>query len=479
MISSIFKTKSNQSYFYLLIGFACLFFHNGRWILPIAAFLAPLFLIRFYRNQKIIKGFLFILLAGLISNIFIWKVFLPINGVFYYIITLMMSVFTALTFLIDRIYLKNIKGIFASLVFPTAFVVMEYIVISTNPGGANGAFSQTQTSLPLLQLVSVTGIWGIAFIITWTASIINWLWDHSFEKSKIYLCLMVYGIPMLLVILFGQIRLAHDDSQNTVRIASINIDKAKWKNLLNENADSINEKLNTEFLHNCDIATIAGAKIVFGTEVRITLSEDKEKGFIENAKITAQKDSIYLGLPMCIIHKGFPDIRPENKIVWISPKGNILFSYNKAKPTPGEGKYGDGKLKYFDSPYGRISSVICFDMDFPALIKQISKANIDIMLVPGWDWKEITPYHTYASAFRAIEHGFNLVRSVSSGFSASFNYKGQLMSSMDYFNTNDLIMYSDVPTKGQQTIYSLLGDYFAWLCIAFFLTITGIIILKK
>jgi apolipoprotein N-acyltransferase len=391
----------------------------------------------------------------------------------------MMSLFTALTFLIDRIFSQKIKGIVASLVFPAVYVTMEFIVVSTNPSGSYGTLSHTQTSLALLQLISVTGIWGVTFLIMWTASVINWLWDNSFEKQKLYLSFIVYGLPIIFVILFGQIRLAQNDRQNTVRIASINKEKAELKHHYTENSDSINEKANNTFLYNCDIAAYTGAKIIFGIEAIITLSEDKEDGFIENARSTALKNNIYLGLPMCIIPKGFPDKRPENKIVWISPKGKVLFAYNKAKPTPGEGKYGDGKLKYFDSPYGRISSAICFDMDFPSLINQISKSNIDIMLVPGNDWHEISPYHTFVSSFRAIEHGFNLVRSVSKGFSASFNYKGQLLSSMDYFKTNDLILYSDVPTTGQRTIYAFLGDYFAWFCIAFFLAITGIIILKK
>lgn len=404
---------------------------------------------------------------------------MPMNGVFYYFLMFMMSVFTALTFLVDRLYFLKIKGIVASLVFPAVYVTMEFIVVSTNPSGSYGTLSHTQTSLPLLQLVSVAGIWGITFLITWTASVINWLWDNSFEKRKIYLSLVVYGIPIFFVVLLGQIRLAQKNSQNTVRIASINIDKAGLSQHFSENADSVNEKTNNKFLHNCDVAAYSGAKIVFGIEAIITLSEDKKEAFIEKAKTTALKDSIYLGLPMVIIPNGFPNKRPENKIVWISPKGQLLFSYNKAKPTPGEGMYGDGKLNFFDSPYGRISSAICFDMDFPSLINQVNKANIDIMLVPGNDWREISPYHTYVSSFRAIEHGFNMVRSVSTGFSASFNYKGQLLSSMDYFKTTDLILYSDVPTKGQQTIYSLLGDYFAWLCIAFFLTLTGIIILRK
>jgi apolipoprotein N-acyltransferase len=98
--------------------------------------------------------------------------------------------------------------------------------------------------------------------------------------------------------------------------------------------------------------------------------------------------------------------------------------------------------------------------------------------VPGNDWKEITPYHTYVASARAIEQGFNMVRAVSRGFSASFNYKGQLLSSMNYYKTDDLILYSDLQTKGQKTIYSIIGNYFAWMCIIF-LTIISVVFMKQ
>ena len=195
--------------------------------------------------------------------------------------------------------------------------------------------------------------------------------------------------------------------------------------------------------------------------------------------VIARNEDIYLGLPMEVIPEDFPEVRPENKILWISPQGKVLYRYHKAKPTPGEGNYGDGIIKYFDSPYGRISSSICFDMDFPALISQVNKMNIDIMLVPGNDWMEITPYHTYVAVARAIEQGFNMVRASSQGFSASFNYKGQLLSSMNFYITDDLILYSDLPTKGQKTIYSVLGDYFACMCIVFLMIISMVLIKKK
>lgn len=474
------KRKIQYSYIYLLIGFISLLFFNGRWIIPIAAFIAPIFLIRFYRFHKTFKGFLFIILAGWVSNIFIWKGMLPMSGFFYYFLMFMFSVSTSLIFLIDKIYTQKLKGIISTLVFPSAYVIMDFIVISANPSGSYGTLVHTQSALPLLQLVSITGIWGVTFLIMWTASITNWLWDNYYEKSKVYSAFVVFAIPFLSLIIWGQFRLMQTIDSPTVRIASINSTKSEYQHRITTNFDSLVEQANQGFLRNCELAASSGAKIIFGRETIISLPVDKETNFIEKAKIIAIRDSIYIGIPIHVIPKENSNKNPENKIIWISPTGEILFTYNKAKPTyPGECDYGDGIIKHFDSPYGRIGSAICFDMDFPSLINQTGKMDIDIMLVPGSDWEEISPYHTYVASVRSIENGFNMVRSTFKGFSASFNYKGQLLSSNDFFRTNDIILYSDVPVKGQKTIYSFLGDYFAWLCIIFFLSMSIVYIKNK
>lgn len=487
---SIYKNRL-FSYVYLLIGFLFLIFSNGRWILPIAAFLAPLFLIRFLRFHKSHIGFMILIFVGSISNIIIWKGMMPMSGLFYYILMFMMSLFTSLTYLIDRICSQKIKGIISSLVFPSANVILEYIVVSTNPSGSYGSLAHTQSSLPLLQILSVTGIWGLIFFITWTASFINWLWDNQLEKRAINKGLVVFGIPFMAILIFGQIRIFNTNNEkDTVRIASITINEDDVKERddalrkIYENKDwamyyKVTQEEGEEYLNLCGKAASSGVKIVFGLETVLSLSKDNEDSFIEKAKAIALKENIYLGLPLEVLPEGFPNVRSENKITWISPEGQIIFTYYKAKPTDGKRIYGDGKLKYFDTPYGRISTAICFDMDFPGLINQLRWKRVDIMLVPGFDWSTISPYHTYVASARAIEQGFNMVRSTGRGLSASFNYKGQVISKMDYYKTTQDIMYSDVPTKGAKTIYSVLGDYFAWLCILFFLTISLFIMIRR
>ena len=84
-------------------------------------------------------------------------------------------------------------------------------------------------------------------------------------------------------------------------------------------------------------------------------------------------------------------------------------------------------------------------MDFPSYIRQAGKNNIDILMSSS-DWKEIDPIHTKMASFRAIENGFNFVRQVQNGYSLSTDYLGHTISSMDFYNTDDKVMISHVPT---------------------------------
>ncbi|MFC2165538.1 hypothetical protein ACFLT2_11155 [Acidobacteriota bacterium] len=65
-------------------------------------------------------------------------------------------------------------------------------------------------------------------------------------------------------------------------------------------------------------------------------------------------------------------------------------------------------------------------MEFTGFINQAGKSNMDIMLVPSWDWKEIDPLHSHMAAFRAVENGFPLVRQAGEGLSLSTDYLGRL-----------------------------------------------------
>jgi apolipoprotein N-acyltransferase len=117
-----------------------------------------------------------------------------------------------------------------------------------------------------------------------------------------------------------------------------------------------------------------------------------------------------------------------------------------------------------DSPYGRLGAAICFDMDFPGLLKQAGRRETDILLVPSNDWREIDPWHSHMARFRAIEQGFNMVRQASNGLSLASDYQRRVLAAMDHFVTDQRSLVAYVPGKGVRTVYSRIGDMFSWMC---------------
>jgi apolipoprotein N-acyltransferase len=96
---------------------------------------------------------------------------------------------------------------------------------------------------------------------------------------------------------------------------------------------------------------------------------------------------------------------------------------------------------------------------------QAGRSEDDIVLSPAGDWRAIDPRHTEIASFRAIEQGFNLVRQSHGGLSAAYDYQGHLLSQMDEYHAKNLSLVAEVPTRGVRTLYSRIGDWFAWLSI--------------
>jgi apolipoprotein N-acyltransferase len=183
----------------------------------------------------------------------------------------------------------------------------------------------------------------------------------------------------------------------------------------------------------------------------------------------ARAERIYLNIAVQVVLPTKPYGRDETML--LSPDGQVLWTFQKARPIPGLEPYlaGDGRVPVVSTPYGRIANVICYDADFPALMR----VDADIMLVPGGDWPEMGRVHTQMAGLRAIENGYALVRQDFDGSSQAFDYQGHVLSQQDTTDPAQTAPWIvDVPVKGTTTIYRVIGDAFAWLCVA--LTVAAI-----
>jgi apolipoprotein N-acyltransferase len=107
----------------------------------------------------------------------------------------------------------------------------------------------------------------------------------------------------------------------------------------------------------------AGAKIVLWPEAGTSLLQEDEAALLARASTLSAKDGIYLEIGLIIVTGQSPFA--QNKAILLDPIGNVVWSYDKAHPVPGEPWLpGDGKVPTAVTPYGRLATVICFDADF-------------------------------------------------------------------------------------------------------------------
>jgi apolipoprotein N-acyltransferase len=404
------RPAGSPSWVWLGIAAVLLLFSNGATTIPLAAWLAPVFILRFTRGQSLKIGLplAYVLQVGAFTLQFRGMVRIP--GIGYYIFLIVWGIPLVLPYVVDRLIAHKLKGLTASLVFPTAWAVTEY-VSSYGPYGSWGSNAYSQYGdLPLLQILSVTGLWGITFLIGWFAAVCSWLWQVGLEpgcaRRGAWLCFGTIAMVMLL----GGARLAFfPPSSPTVRVASISARRVTplpsaellgriWQgNATNAERDDFRvwaAATDNDLLARAEQEMQAGARIVFWAEINAEVLKQDEAGLITSGGNLAAMHQAYLGMALAVHNEGrTPSV--ENKLVLIKPDGHVAWEYNKVRPVPGDLQIlGDGKLLVLKTPYGRISSIICFDGDFPQVPAQAGVLKADILLDPSNDWRAIDPWHT-------------------------------------------------------------------------------------
>jgi apolipoprotein N-acyltransferase len=478
-----------QSLVWLGLGGLFQLFGFGKWMIPAAAWLVPMFLLHFTRRVDPLAGALGIWLTLWIAISAANYDVIRVPGVAYFGVTALVAASQMLPYLADRLMAPRLPGFASTLVFPLAWVTMELINSRANPYGTWGALAYTQYgNLPLMQLASVAGIWGIAFLITWFGSTLNWAWENNFDWTIVRTGVFIYAAVWSLVMLAGGVRLAFAPEAPTVRVAGIGwpkgiIEPSEFLRILAPDLTATERKqirekfgsLHDSFFERSRREVQAGAKIVVWPEGNLMVLKEDESAFLDRARRFAREHDIFLLMGMGTLEPGA--VRPvDNKAVLVNPAGEIAFSYTKITAVPGfEASVnirGQGPIPVADTPYGRIASPICFDLDFPQIIRQVGRFRADLILVPASDYKDLRAVgqlHQRMAEFRAIENGVAMFRITRWGGSGAVDPYGRRLAAMDDFTTHDNVMVAQVPTSaGIRTIYARIGDLFAWLCVAGF-----------
>lgn len=137
----------------------------------------------------------------------------------------------------------------------------------------------------------------------------------------------------------------------------------------------------------------------------------------------------------------------------------------------------------FETELGKIGSLICFDSIYEQLTLDSVRDGAELMLISSndsWFFDSAAVYQHQAQAqLRAIESGRYFVRSANTGISTIVAPDGEVLEKIDPLI--DGYAVSVVQPKTDRTLYTVVGNLFVYLCIAFpaGLWITGEVLKRR
>ena len=476
------KQNPGINFLWLLAGCVFLLFMGGKWNLPVTTWIGSVFFLRYFRKQRgfwgILLAFPIILLA---SHIYFIGLAEQVDLVFKIIIAVSFTLYIMIPCLIDRYLHERIRNqLLSTLVYPASLIVIQFLLSYVEQLGTILHWTGSMFSFkPLIQLVSITGVWGPSFLVGWLASVINMLWEEKFNPEKVRLPFATFTGLFLLVIFWGSIRLAFfSPDPGTVKVGSV-VAGFEEDNMFYAYEDDMPETekirqkekyraltyiIQDELFASSEKLIPSGIRILSWASGNAVVFAEDEAQLIRRMQNFAKERQIYFFPSLLVLgdYKG-PD---QNHVLAIQPDGEIAYDHYKGR-NPNAGLYQGNLIEIINTPYGKIASPICFEMEFHRFIRQAGKKGADILIVPGDEpARGAAKMHTEFSMFRAIENGCSMLRTTLEGLTMGADYQGRVLSQMDFYKTlNNRTIITELPVKGVRTIYTLAGDWFAWLCL--------------
>lgn len=485
------KTRASIiNFLWLIAGSVCLLFMGGKWNIPALTWIGSIFFLRYFRNSRSYWSILAALpVIFIASHIYFIGLAEQVETSFRILINLCFTLYIMIPCLLDRLLYSRIRnGLLASLVYPSSLIFVQFLLsfqeqLGTILHWTGSMFAQK----PIIQLVSVTGAWGPSFIVGWVASCFNFLWEEKFSSGKLKIPVIACTATIFTVILLGSFRmLLSPPEPGTVKVGSVvsgfrednlfyiyDAMSDKDKSDQKEKYRSLTFEVQDDLFATSERLVSSGIKILSWASGNAAVFAEDEPELINRMQNFAKDHKIYFFPSLLVLgsHK-YPDM---NHVLAIQPDGEIAYDHFKGR-NPNKGFYQGNIVEIIKTPYGRIASPICFEMEFHRFIRQAGKQGVDILIVPGDEpARGAANFHTELSMLRAVENGFSMVRTTLEGLTMGADYQGRVLSQLNFYQTiSDRTIITEIPMKGVRTIYSRFGDWFAWVCIIMMVVLTAI-----
>lgn len=347
-------------------------------------------------------------------------------------------------------------------------------------------------NLALLQLTTVTGIWGLSFLVAALNSLLAWTVLASAPALRIRATILVSAAVLTLAIMAVGPRFVPRPSANHyARAVQLNFPEAPiypqdWFQTHTHDLDQIEQLSLAPSNHSADLLVWPEAPAPFSFE---------DPQFARRASQLA----IHFRHPFLagvieweptreIAASPHPALAPYNSAILIDPQGQRVFTYDKIHLVPfGEyepfplihsvvasvsdevGSFRKGsKYSVAHLPGGyTFGAFICYEAIYPGEVRRFAANGAELYVNisnDGWFGRSAAPeQHLRMARVRSVENRRWLLRVTNNGFTASVDPYGRIFSPLP----PDVRAAVDLPYdfRMDETLYTHFGDWFAWLCV--------------
>jgi apolipoprotein N-acyltransferase len=377
------------------------------------------------------------------------------------------------------------------------WVVMEWIRGFLPAGGYTwGTLGTTQHDNPLLlPLASVTGVWGISFVVAFANASIVAAFGTGERRRKI----LALGLAALMALAPALIPVLEPDVARPLDVAIVQ-GNAPERHLFDRFYEDQVVAQNHARLH----LTLASDPPDLAIWPENSIDRDPRTNPDLNELIESSVGKVgELGVPTLIgAITDAPDGRFYNENDYYQPGKGVITRYRKQKPVP-YGEYvpfrerlgfikelaliprdmapGEGPVLFGPDPTAKMptdlpprllfTSVICFENSFGDLTRQAVNERY-FGVAPGFlvvstnnatfGRTALSRQHVALSQVRAAENGRWIAHAALSGISAFISPRGEVVVTTELFEP--AILRREVPQIHARTIYTRLGDWFPFVC---------------
>lgn len=370
------------------------------------------------------------------------------------IVTALIPAFAfALVVLAARLAALRLPTIVAVFSYPLLWTSWEFLLGLASPHGSAGALGYTQTGLAhVIQIASVTGVWGVSFLTAAPSMAIALA-----TKGRAVAALAPSALLLAIALGFGEVRLRQPLGE-TRDFALIALPIAQDQDEVRGREASL-----AAARAYVDALSLVGPvrqgrslTVVIPEKAITTFPEWEEE--VRSALAGAARES---GVTLIVgIDEHRADGRRGNMAYVFDANGQTRLAYQKRHLVPGlERDFTPGDAL---GVIGDEGVAICKDMDFPQLLRGYGRADVRILSAPAWDFTLDARPHADMAIMRAVENGFSLARVAQSGLLTLTDAHGRTIATERTSPDYPVWLRGELPEGDSETLYSRLGDVFGW-----------------